>query len=78
MMNLNDVTDRALLDEPLGGVMRAVPGNGPVDRQIPPGVLHGVHHPARLRDARCEGLFDHDVQAVRRDFLDVIGVLCGS
>ena len=76
-MHLDQVADRALVDQPLGGVVRAIPGERPVDREPPAGALHRRDHPPRIGDARREGLFDHDVEPVRRDLLDVVGMLGG-
>ncbi len=73
-MHLDEVADGAGVDQVLGGVVRAVPGERPVDREAVAGRGHGGDHPAGVGGAGGEGLLDHDVEAVRGDGLDGVGV----
>lgn len=69
-MDLDEVADPALGDEALGGVVRGIPGERPVDGEALAGRGHRLDHPPRVGDAWRERLLHHHVQAVRGDGLD--------
>lgn len=78
IVHLNDIADRAVLDQPLRRDVRGIPGDRPVDRETTARPLHGGQHAARVGNACREWLLDEDVEPVRRDALDSVGVLGGG
>ena len=78
IVHLDQVADCAFVKQPLGGVVRAIPGERPVDGEAIPRVLCRRQHPSRVRHGGREGLFDEDVEAVWCELLDIMRVLGGS
>jgi hypothetical protein len=76
-VHLDHVADQAFVDQSLGRDMRRVPGDRPIDGQPASRPVHGCQHPARVADARRKRLFHKDVQSMRRDLFDGVGVLSG-
>ena len=74
VVDFDQLADRALVDQPLGGVVGWRPCRRPVDGQPPAALLHRLDHPAGIGDAGGKRLFDHDVQPAWRDRLDRVGM----
>lgn len=75
VVDLDHLTNGAFIDEALGGDMRGVPREGPVDDHGLARRSHGGDHAIRLAKAGGEGLLDKDMGFVGRDIDHVLPVL---
>ena len=69
-VNLDHVADDAFVDQPLGGHVRRIPAQRPVDGEPHPRLLDSRKHPVGVGERSGERLFEQDVDAERGDLLD--------
>ena len=74
-VHLDQLADRALVDQPLGGVVRRIPGERPVDREPPAGPSIAAIIRRASAALAANGFSTMHVEPVRRDPLDRVGVL---
>ena len=78
VVDVDHIADDEFVHQPLGREETGLPGERPIDHQLPPRMAHRLGHRVRFRQAAGEGFLHQQMDVERGDLCDPFAVFRGG